>query len=306
MAISAAPTETIIPEAAPLRDLTERPMKVAALILTKDEERNIARCIQSLEWCEEIVVLDSGSQDATCELARRAGARVIHRPFDTFAQQRNAGLELAGFESEWILHVDADEVFGAPIAAEIGALEPPSHVEAFEIPCRMILNGRWIRYSSSFPVYQTRLVRRTAASFHDDGHGQKIAVAPDRLGRLTAAYDHYNFSKGLTDWLQRHARYAFDDARAVDTGPASQRPTASVRTASGRRQAQKRVARRILPLWARPVARFLHSYVMRGGWRDGLSGYQYSLMLACYEAMIAAQILEGRSPSTDHDPSEPT
>ena len=279
-------------------------MKVAALILTKNEEQNIARCIESLHWCEEIVVLDSGSQDATCELALRAGARVLHRPFDTFARQRNAGLELAGFESEWVLHVDADEVFGPQIAAEITSLEPPAHIEAFEISCRMILNGRWIRHSSSFPVYQTRLVHRTAARFHDDGHGQKIAVAPDRLGRLAATYEHHNFSKGLTDWLERHARYALEDARAIETGEASQRPTATLRTSSGRRQAQKRIARRVLPLWSRPIARFLHSYLIRGGWRDGLSGYQYALMLSCYEAMIAAQLLERRDRSADHGPSE--
>ena len=88
----------------------EQRMKVSVLLLTFNEEGNLPRCLNALEWCDDIIVVDFGSTDRTVGLARQGRARVLHRPFDDFASQRNFGLSEGLPKHEWVLHLDADEV----------------------------------------------------------------------------------------------------------------------------------------------------------------------------------------------------
>ena len=138
-------------------------MNPSVLILTLNEERNIASCIRALEGIEDIVVLDSFSSDRTVEIAEALGARVYQRAFDNFAAQRNYALDEIPFENDWVLHLDADEILTRDSCEEIREATQSKRFDAYRLPSKMIFSGRWLRYSGMYPTYQVRLGRRDAA-----------------------------------------------------------------------------------------------------------------------------------------------
>src|SRR5687768_9404472 len=109
-------------------------MKVSVLILTYNEQANLGACLAALRWCDDVLVLDSGSTDATVSIAQQWGARILSRPFDEFAAQRNFGLEHGALHHEWVLHLDADEVLPAAFVERLLALEPTAGIEGYNVP----------------------------------------------------------------------------------------------------------------------------------------------------------------------------
>ena len=271
-------------------------MKVSALILTCNEERNIAACLGSLAGIDDIVVVDSGSTDCTCSLARAHGARILTRPFDNFANQRNFGLEEGGLRNEWVLHLDADEAATPEFLAALEKLACKPGVEGYRVPSKTILNGRWLRYSGMYPAYQVRLGHRDKMRFRQVGHGQREDLAPGQVGTFPEPYLHYNFSHGVTQWLRKHVDYADAEAEQFFRDRQEELLPGELLSGNGmrRRRALKRLANRF-PAVFRPPLRFLHAYVLRRGFLEGRDGLQYAVMLSCYEAMIAARILGKKS-----------
>ena len=264
-------------------------MKVSTLILTYNEAANIARCLDALAWCDDVVVFDSGSTDRTVELARAHGARVISRPFDTFANQRNFGLEAGDLRHEWVLHLDADEVITPQFTQALSELAPAPGIFAYRVPCKVMLFEHWLRFASMYPTYQVRLGRRDRLRFKQVGHGQREDLPPERIGTFSEPYLHYNFSHGLVAWLHKHVRYAEDEARLIRetrAGRSPRGPADGISTATDRRRALKRLSARV-PLVLRPPARFLYVLIWHRGFRDGGYGLLYALMLSVYEGMIA-------------------
>lgn len=273
-------------------------MKVSVLILTYNEERNIATCLASLAGIDDIVVVDSGSADGTCALAEEHGARILTRPFDNFASQRNFGLDEGSLRHEWVLHLDADEVATPDFLAALESLTAEPCIEGYRVPSKTILNGRWLRYSGMYPTYQVRLGHRDRMRFKQVGHGQREDLALEQVGTFPEPYLHYNFSHGITQWLHKHVGYAEAEAeqffrdREVELRPRD----FLFGNKTERRRALKRLVNR-LPVTLRPPLRFIHAYVLRRGFLEGRVGLQYAVMLSCYEAMIAALILDKWSAS---------
>lgn len=268
-----------------------RPVKVSVLILTRDEERNLPRCLKALEWCDDILVLDSGSTDRTCAIAEASGARVMHRPFDSFAGQRNFGLEQGGMRHEWVLHLDADEEVTPGFRAALEEMQPEIGIDAYQVPSKMMLFGRWLQHAGQYPTYQVRLGHRDRLRFRQVGHGQREDTPAERVAVFPEPYLHYSFSHGMRHWLLRHVRYAEDEARLLSTPGGTPRDDRTGRT--GRRRALKAASGR-LPLWSRPFLRFFYVYLLRGGFRDGIAGLAYATMMATYEGMIAVFAYEAR------------
>lgn len=279
-------------------------VKVSALILTFNEERNIAACLQSLDGIEDVVVVDSGSTDATCAIARQHGARILERPFDDFARQRNFGLEHGKFREEWVLHLDADEVATPEFLRALDALQPDKGIDGYRVPSKTMLRGQWLRRSGMYPTYQVRLGRRDAMRFVQVGHGQREDLPPARVGTFDVPYLHYNFSHGLPQWLRKHVAYAEAEAHQLFEDRARPLALRDIMSGdmTGRRRALKRMINR-MPVILRPPLRFVHSYLLRRGFLDGTAGLQYAVMLTCYEAMIAAQVLDlsSQSPTSTID-----
>ncbi len=264
-------------------------MKVSILLLTYNEAANLPACLDALAWCDDILVVDSGSTDETVAIARRRGARILTRPFDNFAGQRNYGLEHGGFRHEWVLHLDADEIVTEEFAAALDSLEPEPGVDAYNVPFKTIFFGKWLRHAGMWPAYQARLGHRERLRFVQVGHGQREDLPPERVGAFPVALLHYSFSHGLKRWLDKHVRYALDEAGELDDQRRAKGALGAAllgRDRLARRRAAKQLAAR-LPLFLRPAARFAYIYVVRRGFLDGRAGFLYAFMLSTYEAMIA-------------------
>ncbi len=270
-------------------------MPFSTLILTKNEAANIRRCLESLASCDDIIVLDSFSDDRTEALVKGTSARFFQRPFDTFAGQRNWAIDNVVFKYRWVLHLDADECLTPQLHAELSRLAADDGKSAYMLANRVIFMGRWIRRCTMYPYYQARFLRLGESRFKQVGHGQHLDHATRGTGIALEPYTHYNFSKGIADWVARHNRYSDDEARRItrdDRGFLASLPEAIVsRDAGEKQQARKRLADH-LPL--RPLVRFLFLYVWKWGFLDGRAGFDYCMLMAFYDYLIRLKVIEHR------------
>lgn len=269
-------------------------MPVSVLILTYNEAANLPRCLASVAWSDDVLVVDSFSTDDTVAIAEAAGARVMQRAFDDFAGQRNYGLDEGGFQNEWVLHLDADEVIPDDLRDEVLAVAAgDGPYDAYRVASKMMFQGRWLRRAGMYPAYQVRLGHRDRLRFVQVGHGQREDLSPEAVGTLEHPMEHYSFSKGLAEWYAKHNRYSSDEAREAVARTGDAIPwgdlTSSDRTR--RRRALKALAAR-MPM--RPALRFVYMYVLRLGALDGRAGLEYCRLLATYEAMTVAKERELR------------
>jgi len=267
---------------------------VSVVVPVKNEIGNIERCLHAAQRiASDIVLIDDLSSDGTQAAAEERGARVLKHEFESFAGQRNWAMENGRLQNEWVLHLDADEVLTPELAAEIhSAIASVSpNVAGFLLCRKMMLNGRWLKHGGTFPVWILRLVRRGRVRYIERGHGEGYE-ADGEIGRLKEPFFHYNFSKGIGEWLDKHNRYSSAEAHAslaelrdgcVDwKGLLS---TDSVR----RRRALKGLSLR-LPL--RPWVKFVYMYFFRMGFLDGMPGLTYCTLQAIYEYMICLKVRE--------------
>jgi glycosyltransferase involved in cell wall biosynthesis len=260
----------------------------SVVILTLNEEKALPACLSSLSGCNDVVVLDSGSTDATVPMARQAGARVFSRPFDTFAGQRNYAQREIGFRNPWVFHLDADERMTPELDIECRGASARDDLDGFRVAPRMFFEGRWVRHCTDYPAYQARFVRAPAFEFVQVGHGQREGPSM-RVGTLRESYIHDMSIYGTGAWLAKHRRYAHAEAERVLLGNPPGESWAGLfsRDALVRRRALKRMSFK-LPF--RPFLRFIYQYCLRGGFLDGSQGYRYCLLLARYEGFIAEEI----------------
>lgn len=268
---------------------------LTAIVLTLNEERNIADCLRCLDWADDVVVVDSGSRDATVARAREArpDARIFEHPFQDFGDQRNWALDHAEPKHEWILFVDADERITPACAGAIReAVEKAGPVVGFYLCNRYIFRGRWIRHCSLFPSWQLRLLRKGRVRFRKEGHGQR-EVTDGPLGFIREPYDHYGLSKGVAEWLARHEKYAQNEVELLLRLQREPVAWAALwgRDPVARRRALKQIGAR-LP--CRPLARFLYMYVWRRGFLDGRAGWDFCRLRWRHERNVARQLAAAR------------
>ncbi|MCK6492633.1 MAG: glycosyltransferase family 2 protein [Nitrospira sp.] len=169
-----------------------RTATIAAVVITKDEETNIADCLESLRWADELIVVDAESRDRTVELANTYRSRVFVRPWPGYGPQKNFGIDQAG--ADWILIVDADERVPAALRQEIESLladGPPVEIGGYEIPRRNFFYGKWIQGGGLYPDYQLRLFRKSAGRYDDVKLHENLQLT-GRRARLREPFDHYS------------------------------------------------------------------------------------------------------------------
>ena len=265
---------------------------ISIVILTYNEERNIDRCIRSVSWSDDVVVIDSYSTDSTVRIATELGAKVVQNKFINFAQQRNFALGHVDLKHDWVLHIDADEVVPDEMLVELKGIVAHPLFNAYHVSSRMMFMGEWIRYSSLFPWYQMRFARRSFSTFKQVGHGQHSVLAAAEIGCIRSSLIHYSFSKGLHDWFEKHNRYSSVEAlQFISEGNSKSdfRGVFSITDGVRRKWALKKLFRN-LPF--RPLIRFLYMYFYRLGFLDGWRGFNYCVMLTFYEFMISIKIRE--------------
>jgi glycosyltransferase involved in cell wall biosynthesis len=268
-------------------------MCISVVILTLNEEVNLPGCLESLSWCDDVVVFDSLSTDGTEAIARAAGARFIQRAFDDYAAHRNAALESVPYRHPWVWMVDADERVPGELAEEArrAVADAPDDVALYSMRRKDMFMGRWLRRSTGYPTWFGRLIRLGRVRF--DRPINEVTVADGRCGYLREHLVHYPFSKGVYHWLDRHNRYSTMEAAALieETRRPMRFGELLSRVPSVRRKALKQLAYR-LPY--RPFLVFCYLFLVRRGFLDGRPGVTYCAMRSVYEYMIDLKARELR------------
>ena len=234
-------------------------MKISAAIITYNEERNIARAIESLRCCDEIVVVDSGSTDRTPEIAAKLGARVIDSPWGGYARQKNFAAEQAGHD--WILSIDADEALSEALEGEIWQIKKNGPaMDAYTMPRLAQYLGRWILHSGWYPDRKVRLYNRNKAKWVGDYVHESVTVQ-GRVGHLSSDLLHFT-CESLSEHLKTLDRYTTLAAEQL--------------------VAQKKSIGTVHHLLADPAFTFLRSFIIQRGFLDGLEGLTIAYMAALY------------------------
>jgi glycosyltransferase involved in cell wall biosynthesis len=265
---------------------------ISILILTRNEERNIADCISTLNWSDDIHVLDSYSSDSTVEIAKQLGAKVWFREFDSFAFQQNWALKNIPFKHPWVFYLDADERVTPQLAkATRQAVEDPGEAAAFRVRRRDFFRGVWLKHAQATSFYP-RLFRPEAMRYERVGHPVSVIDGP--VSQVSGYLDHFPFSKGMEEWIAKHNYYSTMEAAEIMANRAAH-SQASLRKALfekdliERRRNQKEIFYR-LP--CRPLVKFLTLYLLKRGFLDGHAGFTYSILIAFYEQMIVLKSRE--------------
>jgi len=257
---------------------------VSVIVLTKNEERDLPGCLESLDWCGDIHVVDSGSSDRTLEIAGAKGVKILKNPFQSFAQQRNWAIDHCFLENEWILFLDADERstpgFANAVRSAVESAE--SEVAGFYCCWKMMLGNRWLKRSDNFPKWQFRLFRKGRARFIDVGHGQKEGRVDGIIEYLKEPYIHYGFARGWEHWSRKHLGYAQQEALQRHGRLLNWKGFFSTHASKRNPEIKKFVGK--IPLW--PQLRFFYSYCIKGGFLEGKEGLEYCLKILWYEREI--------------------
>jgi glycosyltransferase involved in cell wall biosynthesis len=234
-------------------------MRISAAIITLDEERNVARCLDSLRGvADEVVVLDSGSRDGTERIARERGAVFLHQDWLGYGPQKNAVAERASHE--WVLSLDADEALSDPLRASILRVkEEGPGADAYEVNRLNWYCGQFLRHSGWYPDRKVRLWRKGAARWSDASVHELAEVAPGaRVGRLAGDLLHYTIA---------------DRAQHLRTIEKFTTLAAEALAREGRgRDAWKR--------FVAPAASFVRGYVLKLGFLDGRAGWDVCVLSA--------------------------
>lgn len=241
-------------------------MKISATIITYNEERNIARAIESLRCCDEIVILDSGSSDRTCELAEKLGARVIESPWRGYAGQKNLASESAS--NDWILSIDADEALSEALEGEIWQIKKNGpQFDGYTMPRLAQYLGRWIYHSGWHPDRKIRLFDRRCSSWQGEFVHESVRVN-GTVGHLEANLLHFT-CQSLSEHLRTMDRYTTLAAEQI-------------------------IAEKRAVTWSRllldPPWTFCQTYFLKAGFLDGVEGLAIANMAAFYNFLKYAKV----------------
>jgi len=222
---------------------------ISACIICHNEEKNLKRCLESLKWVHDIIVVDSMSVDRSVEVAQAYTDLVFQRPWPGYAAQKNFALEKA--KTDWVLSLDADEAVSTALRDEISSeISSPEALDGYRIPRRSFYQGHWINHSGYYPDRQLRLFRREKAHWVGGRVHERIAVE-GQVGDLTQDLLHYPYGGRLSGQLK--TVNSFSTLLAKDMYDRGKRFHLAL-------------------LFSRPLFKFLEVYVLKRGFMDGLPG----------------------------------
>lgn len=275
-------------------------MMISVLILTKNEELNLPHCLASLSWCDDIVVLDSGSTDRTVAIAEEFGARVVVREFDNWSSHLNWAGSQIEFKHPWLYYSDADEVMPEDLRDELHRVASRGGEDsgkdlpvAYRLRYKNFFMGKWIKHCGIYPVWVLRFYRPEKVRW--ERLVNPTAVVQGSEGRLEGHFHHFSFRKGLFHWVEKHNSYSTQEAiesiKSLQTGRVPWGDLMPWRTPAARRVAMKELSFR-MPF--RSQLRFAYMYFWKLGFLDGSAGYHYCKLLSIYEYLIEMKMREIR------------
>jgi glycosyltransferase involved in cell wall biosynthesis len=242
-------------------------MKISATVITLNEERNIADCLASLDFVDEIIVVDSGSSDRTEELCRQNHrVRFTHQEWLGYGRQKNRAAELAS--RDWILNLDADERVTQELRKSIEQIDI-SGISAARMARENYFGRRWVRHCGWYPDFTIRLYDRRVCSFSEREVHESLEH-DGRISTLAGNLRHFTYA-GISDYLRRMDRYSDLAARELHNSSKS----------CG-----------VLTLLVKPPATFLKMYIIRRGFLEGRLGLVISVLYACYTFSKYAKLSE--------------
>lgn len=282
--------------------------KIAAIILTYNEEKHIARCIKSLvDFCGEVWVVDSFSTDRTLEIAEGLGAKTVKHPFENQAQQFNWAIRNCEIEADWLWRVDADEYISADLGRKVTEVIATceADVNGIYVNKRIVFHGRALKHGGWYPAPQIKVIRRGFGESENKVMDEHLIITSGR----TVAVDGDQTDENLNDltwWTEKHNRYASREAvnmllmqYGMDEDAASVAARFFGNDAERKRWLKVRYAR--LPLFLRPFLYFFVRYVLKLGFLDGKEGFVwYVLQGFWYRFLVDAKIFEKKK-SLDFD-----
>lgn len=272
---------------------------VHVIILTRDEEIHIARCIESLAGqCATITVVDSGSTDATVAIAKKLGAEVLYNPWVNYATQMNFGIDALAGRSGWLLRIDADEVLDeeSSITVADAICAAPPDAAGVLINRRIHFLGRRMRHGAIEPSWQLRLWRNGDGRCEQRWMDEHIRV-DGPVVRSGLIFSDRN-RNSLTWWTAKHNSYASREAidilnRQFGFLPRDEFAASGASKQARRRRFGKERIYSSMPIGLRALGYFAYRYFLRLGFLDGLPGYHFHLLQGFwYRTLVDAKVRE--------------
>lgn len=273
---------------------------IAAVILTKNEERHIARCIRSLQGvCTEIWVIDSFSTDQTCRIAEELGAKVVQHPFENQARQFNWALENCPIDATWLWRVDADEYVEDTLAEQIAIrIESlPKSVNGILVNKKIVFMGRPLMHGGWYPAPQIKIIRKGYGACEDKWMDEHLIVFSGETVYIDGDQTDDNLND-LSWWSQKHIGYAWREAvnmllmeYELDDKALEVQPKFWGTDAERKRWLKLKYIQ--TPLFIRPFINFFLRYILRGGFLDGKEGFVWHILQGFwYRMLVDAKIFE--------------
>jgi len=232
----------------------EQVASISVTILTKNEEHNIRRCIESLSFVDQIVVVDSGSTDDTLPIAMELGAEVYHIDWKGFGDARKFAHSKC--TKEWVLVVDADEVVSQELAQEIKDLQDDSEIGGYYFNSLINFLGKWIYHSGWRPNYTPRLYRRDSSRYEDNRLVHEKVKIDGKMGYLKGDFYHYSYPD-------------------IDTYMTKQKLYSALGAEQLHKDGKKFKTSQII---LNPIARFFRHYIRHAGFLDGIEGFLIAIL----------------------------
>jgi glycosyltransferase involved in cell wall biosynthesis len=284
--------------------MTSERVPLTVVVLAWNEARNLPACLDSVrDWAQDLVIVDSGSTDATPAIASDMGARVVTHPFETHARQWRWAIDSLPPTADWVLAIDADQRISANLRdAIIEALRSPASadVAGYFVNRRQVFRGRWIRHGGYYPKYLLKLFRRSRVRLDErDLVDHHFAVQGTTMKLAGDVVEDNQNEQAIADWIAKHNRYAVLQARqevAADRRGDRVPFSALLGDSDARTRWRKQVWTR-MPLFVRPCLYFGYRYVLRAGFLDGREGFVFHLLQGFwYRLLVDINISEQRAP----------
>jgi len=227
---------------------------LSVVIITRNEEANIGRCLQSVKMADEVIVVDSGSTDRTIEIARNMGAQTFSIPWAGYGQSKRKAVDRAS--GKWILSIDADEVISPELADEISRIiSGESEFDGYFIKRKTNFLGKWIYHCGWYPDYLLRLFKKSKGNFNGNVVHEQV-ILDGRAGYLNGEILHYSYTS-LEKYFEKSNYYTTLGAEEL------------------LRQGKKA---RLYHIAVKPLAAFIKHYFIKLGFLDGISGFIISCL----------------------------
>ncbi|MDJ0688108.1 MAG: glycosyltransferase family 2 protein [Xenococcaceae cyanobacterium MO_188.B32] len=285
---------------------TQNRIPVSVLIPAKNEELNLPACLESVARADEIIMVDSQSEDRSIEIAESYGAKVVQFHFNgRWPKKKNWSLENLPFRNDWVLIVDCDERITPQLWDEIAMAIANPEYDGYYLNRKVFFLGKWIRYGGKYPDWNLRLFKHQLGRYENlqtedipntgDNEVHEHVILQGQVGYLKEDMLHIDF-RDIYQWLARHNRYSNWEARVYYNLLSGEDNSTTIKAnLFGDAVQRKRFLKKI---WVRlpfkPILRFILFYFIRLGFLDGIPGYIYARLLSQYEYQIGVKLYELR------------